>query len=62
MQKRGKRVESIQPQQVRQHLDGARVNTNITSAREATKMLGLVVPSGVRLIKSEPWLTHLDVG
>lgn len=62
MQRRSKLVEKIQPQQVRQHLNGARVTTNVTSAREATKMLDLVVPSSVRLIKSEPWLTHLNVG
>lgn len=62
MPKRNKLVENIQPQQVRQRLDGVRVSTNVTASREATKTLDLVVPSSVRLIKSEPWLTHLNVG
>lgn len=62
MEKRGRLVENVQPQQVRQRLEGARVNTNVTASREAAKTLGLTVPPGVRLIKSEPWLTHLNVG
>lgn len=62
MKKQARPVENIQPKQIRQRIASAQVNTSITAVREATKNLGLVIPSGVRLVKTEPWLTHLSVG
>ena len=55
-------VKQIKPEREEQRLDGARVQTNITAVQDASKNLDLTVPPGVRLIKSEPWLTHLNVG
>ncbi len=55
-------VEVVKPQREQYKFRGAEIKSTFTSAQEATANVGLIVPPGVKVIKSQPWLTRIDIG